>query len=84
MAVKTLSSPVFHNFGDTEAVSASVTSITDGDTLDAKAQAGFGVVHNVIVNPTTAVLVTAAISGSTITFKVASGTPTAVVTILGR
>jgi hypothetical protein len=82
--VVTASSIVYHNFGDTEAFTADITSVDDADTFDAKAVAGFGIVHNAIFTPTTAVVAVPTISGSTITFKVASGSIAGRLTVFGR
>lgn len=82
MAVKTMTtaSIAWHNWGDCAAVSGDVATITDGDTLVSP----FGLVHNVIFTPTTSVVVVPTFSGRTITFKVASGTPSGRLTVIGR
>lgn len=80
MATQTVSSVVFHNMGDTEAMSSDFTSVSDGDTYVAP----FGIIHNALFTPTTAVVVVPTFSASTVTFKVASGTVTGRLTVWGR
>jgi hypothetical protein len=84
MAAKTMSSPVWESIGSLQMISGSISSVSDGDTFDAKGQIGFDIISNAICNPTTAVVVTPTISGTTITFKVASGTPTITLSVLGK
>lgn len=84
MAVKTFSNPSnqvkWENWGDVNAVSGDVASVADGDTFASP----FSLITNAIFTPTTAVVVVPSFSGSTITFKVGSGTPTGRLTIIGR
>ena len=84
MAVKTFDTPStgvkWENWGDVSAVSGDVSTVADGDTFASP----FSLITNVFFTPTTAVLVVPTFSGSTITFKVASGTPTGRLTIIGR
>jgi len=84
MSAKTMSSVTFNNLGEVQAVTGTIASIADGDTLDVAAQCGFNIITNVIATPTTAVVVTPTFSGTTVTFKVATGTPTAAVTVIGK
>lgn len=58
---------------------ATVASVDDGDTWVTPLQA----VESVLFTPTTAVAWGATISGSTITFKVASGTLAGIVRVSG-
>jgi hypothetical protein len=59
----------------------SVATVADGDTLVVP---GFSRIHNAIATPDSAVVVVPTFSGKTITFKVASGTPTCVVSVWGE
>lgn len=74
---------VVHSWGDCMAATMDITSVDDADTF-AAATYGFGIIHNVIFNPTTAVVVNPTISGTTVTFKVASGSVAGRLTIVGR
>lgn len=82
MAVKTITAAtiVWENMGSVEAVSGTVATISDGDTLVSP----LPTITNVLFDPTTAVLVVPTFSGATITFKVAAGTPTGRLTIWGK
>lgn len=82
MAAQTMtaSTITWHNWGDCSAVSGDVATISDGDTLVSP----FGLIHNVIFTPTTAVVAVPSFSGTTITFRIASGTPSGRLTIIGR
>lgn len=72
------------NWGDTMAFHVDITSVDDADTFDAGAQGGFGVIDNAFFTPTTAVVAVPTFSGTTITFKVASGSVAGRLTIVGR
>jgi len=79
----TAASVTFHSWGDCQAMSADLTSVDDADTLAAGSY-GFGIIHNVIFTPTTAVVAVPSFSGTTITFKVAAGSIAGRITIVGR
>lgn len=79
-----MTSPTWESIGSLQMVSGSIATISDGDTFDVKGQLGMDIVANVICNPTTAVVANATISGTTITFKVSAGTPSATVSVLGK
>ena len=79
----TAASVQYHNWGDCQAVSMDLTSVDDTDTLAAGSY-GFGIVHNVIFTPTTAVVVVPSFSGTTITFLVAAGSIAGRLTIVGK
>lgn len=80
MALRVLATPQYDNLGSMNAVTGNIATLADGDTLTSPLSS----LLNVICTPTTSVVVTPTFSGQTITFKVASGTPTVAVTILGK
>ncbi len=79
----TAASVRFHNWGDSMEFNADITSVDDGDTF-AAATYGFGIIDNVIFNPTTAVVVIPTISGTTVTFDVAAGSVAGRFSVFGR
>jgi len=80
MALRTLSTPQWDNLGSLEAVTGTIATLADGDTLVSPLSG----LLQVICTPTTAVVVVPSFSGQTVTFLVASGTPTVKVTLFGK
>lgn len=71
----------YDDWGEQLVMTADIAAVADGDTFTPP---GFLLIRNVICNPDDAVVVVANISGTTITFKVASGTPALRVTVIGQ
>lgn len=79
----TANTVTYHNWGDCQAVSLQCTSVDDLDTFAAGSY-GFGLIHNVIFTPTTAVVVVPSFSGTTVTFLVGAGSVAGRLTVIGR
>jgi hypothetical protein len=70
-------------WGDEQVCHLALTSVDDGDTF-AAGSLGFAIIHNCVFTPTTAVLVVPTFSGTTITFKVGSGSVAGQLSIWGK
>ena len=82
MAAVTASAPKFTVWGDKNVLTITCASVDDADTFAAGSW-GFGIIDNCVFTPTTAVLVVPTFSGTTVTFKVASGSVAGTLTIWG-